>query len=403
MAAERRRYVPPRILCYNNWRLGSHINRRRFAVAVLAAAALVLSAPFLGLFRYRLQRAFPQHFIWIVAAIVAGGAAAAVAVALIRIRERRTLRYGLVVLAAAVAGVYAWLNAGENQDSNVVELLHFLQYGVVTLLFYRAVRGAGDLSMLVLPMLAGLIVGTAEEGLQWFLPVRVGEIRDLYLNAAAMVCGLLFSVAVDPPPAFRASLRPGSASLIGRFAVAACLALAVFLHVIHLGHDIRDDEAGVFESRYSADRLAALQDEKAREWRTDPPPLQVRRVSREDQYMTEGVQHVRWRNRKWDEGDVLAAWNENRILEKYFTPVLDTPSYISPTGHRWPDAQRADAEQRAIRQRAAAAAGSVYVSEAFPYPIFAWPTHVFWAVAGGLIALIAYGAAEGERRAASRP
>lgn len=361
------------------------IDRARFFVAILAAAGLVLSAPFLGLFRYRLQQAFPQHFIWIVGGIVALGVAAAVVAAVTRIRDRRALRFGAIALAIGCAALYAWQNAGENQDSNVVELLHFLQYGVVTLLFYRACRGASDASMLILPLLAGLIVGTAEEWLQWFLPVRVGEIRDLYLNLAAISCGLLFSVAIDPPRAFSATLRPGSARMIGRFAVVAILALAAFVQVIHLGHEIADAEAGVFESRYSLRQLQQLQADKAEEWRVDPLPLQVRRVSREDQYMTEGVQHVRWRNEKWEAGDVLAAWNENRILEKYYAPVLDTPSYISATGYRWPEAQRADAEQRAALQRAAHP-GVAYVSEAYPYPIFTWPTNVYWATVGALIA-----------------
>jgi hypothetical protein len=41
-----------------------------------------------------------------------------------------------------------------------------------------------------------------------------------------------------------------------------------------------------------------------------------------------------------------AAWSENLILEKYYAPVLDTPSYVSRTGHRWPADQRAHADQR---------------------------------------------------------
>jgi hypothetical protein len=304
-------------------------------------------------------------------------------------------------VALALAVSYAAWNAGENQDSNAVELLHFLQYGAVTLLFYRASKGSADAAMIAVPLLAGVIVGTCEEWLQWFLPVRVGEIRDLYLNVAAITCGLLFSVAVDPPQAFRRPLRPGSARLIGRFAVAAGLVLAAFVHVVHLGHEIRDDEAGVFESRYSRDRLLDLQAARIEQWRRDPPSLQVRRVSREDQYMTEGVQHVRWRNTRWDQGDALAAWNENRILEKYFAPVLDTPSYISATGHRWPAAQRADAQERATRQRAAGPE-STYVSGAFPYQIFTWPTHVYWAVVGALIALIVVVMSEAEHRLARR-
>jgi VanZ family protein len=332
--------------------------------------------------------------------MVAAGLVIALGMAVARIRTRRAARYSAIAAAIAIAGGYAVLNAGENRDANIVELVHFLQYGVVTFLFYRACRGAGDVSMIALPLLAGLIVGAAEEGLQWFLPVRVGEIRDLYLNLAAMVCGLIFSVAVDPPASFTWSLRPGSARVMSRFAVAAIAALAVFLHVVHIGYRIADDEAGVFESRYSEPRLKLLRVQKAAEWRARPLPLTIQRVSREDQYMTEGVQHVQWRNRKWTEGDVLAAWNENRILEKYFAPVLDTPSYVSATGHRWPEGQRRDAEQRARVVRAAHP-GVVYVSQAFPYPIITWPTHVFWACAGALIAAVILIAAHLEARVTS--
>ncbi len=48
--------------------------------------------------------------------------------------------------------------------------------------------------MLVLPVLAGLLVGTADEWLQWFIPNRVGEIADILLNGIAIGCGL----AVQP-------------------------------------------------------------------------------------------------------------------------------------------------------------------------------------------------------------
>ena len=54
--------------------------------------------------------------------------------------------------------------------------------------------------------------------------------------------------------------------------------------------------------------------------------------------MSEGLLHVQERNRRWEAGDIRAAWSENLILEKYYAPVLDTPSYISRTGHRWPAA-----------------------------------------------------------------
>jgi hypothetical protein len=87
----------------------------------------------------------------------------------------------------------------------------------------------------------------------------------------------------------------------------------------------------------------------------------------------------------WDAGNRLAARHENLILEKYYTPVLDTPSYVSATGHRWPAAQRAEAD----------AVGSpgfmIYDSDALPYPVFTWPRWLFWFVVGVLAALVLHG------------
>ena len=373
----------------------------RLVLAIAASAALVLSAPFLGEFRRQLQRTFPAQFVVIVGASVAAAVVVAILIAIARMRTHRGLRLGAIAAAVGIAAVYSIANAGENRDSNVVELVHFLQYGVVTLLFYRAFKSTEDASMFLLPVLAGVVVGTAEEGLQWFLPARVGEIRDLYLNLTAIGCGLLFSVAADPPGDFRTSLEPGSRTTIGRWAAAAILALAAFIHVVHLGFDIRDDEIGVFESRYSPGDLHRLGAARAAEWRIAPPTIRPPRLSREDQYMTEGLQHVQQRNKLWDQGDALGAWSENRILEKYFAAVLDTPSYVSGTGHRWPAPQLADATARAEQSRAANPA-IVYISDAYPYPIATWPRVAFWAVVAALVIVVLITSSATDRPAPTR-
>ena len=75
--------------------------------------------------------------------------------------------------------------------------------------------------------------------------------------------------------------------------------------------------------------------------------LAVRRLSREDQYLAEGLSHVRQRNAAWNAGDIATAWRENRILEQFYEPVLNTPTYASKLGNRWPGEQRADAASRA--------------------------------------------------------
>lgn len=359
----------------------AHLRAAPFALAISVAVAVVLSAPFVAQIRNAIRTRFPGAFVLIVGAIGATLLLVALVSAALRIRDRRAQRYGAIVAAIVIATGYSMFNAGENPESNAVERFHFLEYGLIAFLFYRAWRPLRDPGIVLLPALAGLIVGTAEEWFQWFIPSRIGDIRDIALNLVAIGCGLLFSVAVEPPEGFQPTLRPGSRSRVCRLAAASLLALAAFVHVLHLGYAVVDPEAGTFTSRYSAGALLSLQRDRAARWQTDPPPLVVKRLSREDQYFSEGIEHVMRRNELWQAGDVGGAWHENLILEKYFAPVLDTPSYAGKAGHRWAPEQRADAEARAAH-----VARGTFVSEAYPYRILTWNRTVFWI---GIVAVIA--------------
>jgi hypothetical protein len=141
---------------------------------------------------------------------------------------------------------------------------------------------------------------------------------------------------------------------------------------------------GAFDSRYTERRLALLDYLRGESWRHDGPPLlRPPRFSREDQFMTEGLQHVQARNTAWDRGDAFTAWRENAILERHFSAVLDTPSYVSRTGHRWSPEHRADAERRVATR-----AGEAFVSAAFPYPIYRWSPWALWPPVLGVAVLL---------------
>ena len=353
-----------------------------FVLAVLVSIALVLSAPFIGYVRSWMRSQFPGQFVRIV-----GGASAAIGVAflgaaLARIRSRRGARYGALVIAIVCAVWYSLAAATGVAEVDVVQRFHFVEYGLIAFLFYRAWRPLEDPAIVVLPFIAGLIVGTADEWLQWFIPNRVGEMADIFLNGVAIACGLVFSLGVLPPASFSWTWHRGSVRQLGHVAAAFVLSFAAFFHVVHLGYDIHDDEIGTFKSRYSSAMLEVMVTSKAEEWRVKPFPVVLRRVSREDQYMTEGVTHVQKRNELLTANDAAGAWSENRILEKYFTPVLDTPSYISRTGHRW------SAEQRGAVQAGVPALSATYESAANPYPIYGWPRLPFWLVSMTAAAII---------------
>jgi len=355
-------------------------------IAVAVSAAVVLSAPFVGELRSAIRRAFPESFGLLVNGAIVLVLAGALIWGLSRIRDARAVRYGAMGLALATGGAYALWTGSADPNVRAVEHFHFIEFGLVSWLYYRVWLDRRDWSALALPALAGFIVGIVEEAYQWFIPARVGELADVWLNLVAIGCGVLFAAGLEPPRPFLFGWRSGSRRATRGLAAAAVVSLTAFVHVVHLGHEIIDPAIGSFGSRYTAEHLMALGDQRAASWAADPPLERPARLSREDQYMTEGLQHVAARNAAWDGGDVGVAWRENLILEKYFAPVLDTPSYVSATGHRWHPDHRADAEARL-----ADSAAQPFVSDAYPYPLFYWSPFWLWAAAilaaAGLVAL----------------
>jgi hypothetical protein len=346
--------------------------------AIGVSAALILGAPFIGQLRAFLREWAGTQFAMLMAILVFGAIGLAMVYALVRIKGQWQLRYAALAVALAIGIGYGLVSRTGNADVDAVERFHFVEYGLITALFYRAFRPAADGTLLIVPILAGLIVGTLEEWLQWFIPVRVGEVRDVLLNGFAIGCGLLFSLGLDPPPRVTWTLAPGSRRRVSLLAAAALVTFGAFMHSVHLGYEIKDQEAGVFRSRYTSSELMAISAERAQRWKRDPP-VTWSRLSREDQYFSEGVAHVQRRNETWQANNAMASRHENLILEKYYAPVLDTPSYLSATGHRWPASQRADAESRV------GPGFMIYDSDALPYPIFLWPKWAFWTVIGLLV------------------
>ena len=352
--------------------------RARLLLALVASLTVVLGAPYVGQIRGAIQAALPGQYRNIVGGVVIGAVAVALVTAVARVRERRPQRYAALVAAVAGGAIYSSLIGTGNADVDVVERFHFVEYGVLTWLFYRAWHGRADFTALVFPVLAGSMVGTLDEALQWFIPARVGELHDVLLNGAAIACGLVFSLGLAPPTKATAVPDRSGRRALAAFAALAIVTLALFIHAVHLGYEVRDTDTGHFLSRYSAADLQEASSDRAARWRTEPPRL-LRRMSKEDHYLAEGIWHIQRRN----EGDPWTAWKENLILEKYFAPVLEFPTYSTPSGARWP------AEQRANTATKVGNDSRPYVSTANPYPIYLWSGTAFWAGVGALIALIA--------------
>jgi hypothetical protein len=364
----------------------------RLLVACAASAALVLAAPFIGQLQALLRASLSTRaYVIGLGAVVGGAIAAAILVAFLRIREKRGRRLAMMAAALGIGVAYTAALATGDPTIDAVERFHFVEYGAIAVLFYRVWRREADPSSIVLPIVCAFGVGTLDEWLQWFIPYRVGETHDVILNLTAIVCGTLFGIALEPPSAFAWRLPRSSVARLTRVITIVGLIFAGFVSSVHLGHRLDVDRIGAFMSRHTIDELNTAQADRNARWLT-APPVGIHRLSREDQYLDEGLWHVRERNRRWDAGEVTAAWRENLILERFFVPVLDRQTYVSPHGTRWPPDHRADAEARADHSR------REFLSIAEPYPILAWNKTAFWIAVLSVAAVLAAISAAGARR-----
>jgi hypothetical protein len=166
--------------------------------------------------------------------------------------------------------------------------------------------------------------------------------RDIGINVVATICGLLLAIALDTPPRIGLVLDRWSRIRVARWTAVTAVVFAMFFYSVHVGYDIHDPEIGSFRSNFTAAQLASAARDRTARWPQDPPVERL--LWREDHYLTEALWHVQQRDMAWESGDLVTAWRENLILEKYFAPVLDTMTGAG--GVRWPAAQRADAAAR---------------------------------------------------------
>jgi VanZ family protein len=321
----------------------------------------------------------------VLAAVVAAGAAAAAA--LRRARSLATVRglwLGGVVAAYAAASVALRANAEE--------AVHFVEYGVLGVLAFRALgHRLHDASIYVAAALVGGMVGLVDEAIQWLVPRRVWDLRDLALNlggASGVQLALAFGLRPDwVEPRFRAA---GVRRLCGIAALAVALLGLSLLNtpariawlganlpglgfllrsgdvMLEYGHLHEEPGVGRFRSRFTLSELAALDAARAAEagaalarsddadyeaflTRHSPvtdPFLHEARVHlfRRDRYLETGDLHAREGDADWARRDWTVAYREDRILARHFGLTLAASGRALP-----PDVAQRLAEEQIAR------------------------------------------------------
>lgn len=289
-------------------------------------------------------------------------------------------RAWLVGVAAVYAG-YTFTLRG-----NPVEAVHFLEYGVLGALAFRALtHRMGDPGIYLAAALVGGIVGILDEGIQWMTPRRVWDLRDVWFNffAASLI---QVGIAAGIRPALIAGTpTPRSVRLIcGIAALATLLLLASLLNtppriawyaeripalgflregsdvMLEYGHLHEAPETGRFRSRFSLAELERIDAERGAEagrilagspeadyesflTRYTPisdPFLHEARVHlfRRDRYLTTAERHLD--DEDWYRRDLTVGYRENRILERFF------PNTLRHSGSRFTPERRAYLAER---------------------------------------------------------
>ena len=299
--------------------------------------------------------------------------------------DRKSRRASNYIWAAATAGLYLYMTYVLR--GNPEESVHFIEYGVLGAALYFALSfSTRDRTIFPAAWLIGCLVGFCDEFLQWLMPLRYFDIRDVGINALA---SLLVQVAIWKglsPALARGPVRVRTArrALALLAANLVCLGLVIsatprrvdrlaravpglsFLRfqepVFEFKYRYRDPEIGVFHSRLTKREIVRTDRAKAREY---APILETWRNRDHIRFLEvyprlyhpflqEFKAHVLRRDkmldraRAEDAGDergraLAAARSENRLLEKYF------PETLAATGWAWDAAERRRVEAEAAR------------------------------------------------------
>jgi len=191
-------------------------------------------------------------------------------------RRLAQLGWPVAVSAGAVIAAYA---AALLSLNNPVERVHYLQYGLLSYTMYRSLRIRLP-NWLVFFWSTGVVffIGVVDETIQWVLPQRVGEYRDILINGvAALLIQLLLALALRVPelsghPTMRQLRITLAATLVAAWPIAGFL-----LRAHSFGFLIQSPNGGGFTSLLPESELRAISEPEYQRWRkagaAEPLPL----------------------------------------------------------------------------------------------------------------------------------
>ena len=349
------------------------------------SGSILLLAPFVGTILDRLKESMPRGLLLLFGAIL-GAAALVILVSLTRsiLRDRARLWLRLALVAIGFAIIIAFLARVERGAMvGAQERLHFVLYGTLAWLFYRAYRPASSSwgrALIPMTALSTAAVGLLDEAVQAVAMLRNGEIYDVGLNTLATFCGVLIVLGIEGWPPFDQRASPEARRRLGWLATLTTLLFGVFFHYAHLGYRIEDPEIGVFYSYTAPDDFKRVNEQRASRWEAQTPGPPFDAFDLNDRFRVEAGWRTQHRNAQFRVGNAFDAYREHLILERYY------PSFLDSGNLRGDDYRLPPHDLEALIGAVPETAPRVYVSPAgiVPKRIFARPSKGhFWILIAG--------------------
>ena len=245
--------------------------------AGIAALLIFITVPFARAVQALVTNSVGREFFLFIVAFAAISAAYA-AFNSIRKRQLGAGAYIWLFGVVAIYGIYSY-----HLRKNPEEAFHFVEYGALSLLVYRAlVHRVRDYSVYITATLIVGAVGVIDECIQWLTPARVGDLRDVQINLVAgglmqvaIAAGLRPSIVAQSPSPFSLRVLFLTAAL-GFLLVGLTLTITPDMIVrltsyipalsylenkksaaiVDYGHLYRDPDVGNFRSRFTKNQLA---------------------------------------------------------------------------------------------------------------------------------------------------
>jgi hypothetical protein len=274
----------------------------------------------------------------------------------------------------AVAIIFSGYTLKLGQGSPT-EAVHFVQYGILGILLFRALsHRIHDSAIYLAAAIMGVIIGMVDEIIQWLTPERYWELKDIWLNLFAVTL-VQIAISWGIRPGFL-SRKTGRANLcmVCRLAIAAVALFGLCLLntpariawyservpglaflkenasvMLEYGVLYEDPEIGVFRSRLSPAELEASDRDRAEEAAAILARFQSPELYRtflriyspvSDPFLHEARVHLFSRDRNYETSSefrerpeeykrrLTIAFRENQILEKYFSRTLYRSTYV---------------------------------------------------------------------------